>query len=114
MTDCIFCKIVSGEIPSDFVYEDDDVVAFDDMNPQSPAHTLIIPKRHISTLNDLTPADAELIGKLFLGAKEVAKIKGVDEAGYRTLINCNKDGGQVVFHIHLHMMGGRRMGWPPG
>ena len=114
MDDCLFCKMVSGEIQPDVVYEDDDVLAFRDINPQAPVHVVLIPKRHISTLNDLTPGDAELVGKLFLAAKTVAASEGIAEAGYRTLFNCNKEGGQVVFHIHLHLMGGRRMGWPPG
>jgi histidine triad (HIT) family protein len=114
MDDCLFCKMVSGEIQPDVVYEDDDVLAFRDINPQAPVHVVLIPKRHISTLNDLSPADAELVGKLFLAAKTVAVSEGIAEPGYRTLFNCNKEGGQVVFHIHLHLMGGRPMGWPPG
>jgi len=114
MDDCLFCKMASGEIKPDVMYEDDDVLAFRDINPQAPVHALIIPKRHISTLNDLEEHDAETIGKLFLAASHVAKQEGIDEAGYRTLINCNEQGGQVVFHIHLHLLGGRRMGWPPG
>ena len=114
MDDCLFCKMVSGEIQPDVVYEDDDVLAFRDINPQAPVHVVLIPKRHISTLNDLAPTDAELVGRLFLAAKTVAASEGIAEAGYRTLFNCNKEGGQVVFHIHLHLMGGRPMGWPPG
>ena len=114
MDDCLFCKMASGEIKPDVLYEDDDVLAFRDINPQAPVHALIIPKRHISTLNDLEEQDAETIGKLFLAASNVAKQEGIDEAGYRTLINCNEQGGQVVFHVHLHLLGGRRMGWPPG
>lgn len=114
MDDCLFCKMISGEIQPDVVYEDDAVLAFRDINPQAPFHALIVPKRHISTLNDLTPDDAELMGRLHLAAKAVAAQAGIAEAGYRTLINCNDEGGQVVFHIHLHLLGGRRMGWPPG
>lgn len=114
MDDCLFCKMVSGEIKPDVLYENDDVLAFRDINPQAPVHILIIPKRHVSTLNDLEERDAGMIGKLFLAAKNVAAQEGIDEAGYRTLINCNEQGGQVVFHIHLHLLGGRRMGWPPG
>ena len=114
MDDCLFCKMASGEIKPDVLYEDDDVLAFRDINPQAPVHILIIPKRHVSTLNDLEERDAGMIGKLFLAAKNVAAQEGIDEAGYRTLINCNEQGGQVVFHIHLHLLGGRRMGWPPG
>jgi histidine triad (HIT) family protein len=114
MDECLFCKMVAGDIPADIVYQDDDVLAFRDINPQAPVHVLIIPKRHISTLNDLTPDDAELIGKLSLAAAKIAQQEGVADAGYRTLINTNREGGQVVFHIHMHLMGGRRMGWPPG
>ena len=114
MDDCLFCKMVAREIEPDVVYEDDDVLAFRDINPQAPVHVLIIPKRHISTLNDLQPSDAELIGKLSLAAARVASQEGIAEDGYRTLINTNREGGQVVFHVHMHLMGGRRMGWPPG
>jgi histidine triad (HIT) family protein len=113
MSDCLFCKFVSGEIVPQTVYEDDDVLAFRDINPQAPTHVLIIPKKHIPTLNDLTPDDAELIGKLYLAAGKIAKEEGLD-AGYRTIINCNEQAGQTVFHIHLHLIGGRSMGWPPG
>ena len=98
----------------DLIYQDDEVMAFRDINPQAPVHFLVIPRRHIATLNDLGEGDAELIGKLFLGAKKAAEKEEIDESGYRTLINCNADGGQDVFHVHLHVMGGRRMGWPPG
>ncbi|MDJ0808294.1 MAG: histidine triad nucleotide-binding protein [Gammaproteobacteria bacterium] len=114
MTDCLFCKFVSGEIKPNVVYEDGDVLAFRDVNPQAPTHVLVIPKRHISTLNDLQSDDAELIGKLYLAAKQVAEEEGIAEPGYRTLINCNAGAGQTVFHIHLHLLGGRPMGWPPG
>ena len=108
MEDCLFCKMVNGEITPDKVYEDDQVLAFRDINPQAPVHVLIVPKRHIATLNDLQPEDRETMGSLFIAAKKVA------ERGYRTLINCNREGGQVVFHVHLHLVGGRPMGWPPG
>lgn len=114
MSDCLFCKMVSREIQPDIVYEDDDVLAFRDINPQAPVHVLIIPKRHISTLNDLEEGDAELIGRLHLAAKRVADQDGIAEAGYRTVFNCNEAGGQLVFHAHLHLLGGRAMGWPPG
>lgn len=114
MSDCLFCKFVSGEISPQTVYEDDDVLAFRDINPQAPCHVLIIPKKHISTLNDLTEEDADLVGKLYLAATKVAKQEGIDEAGYRTVMNCNEQAGQTVFHIHLHLLGGRRMNWPPG
>jgi histidine triad (HIT) family protein len=114
MSDCLFCKFVSGEITPDVVYDDPDVLAFRDVNPQAPTHILVIPKRHISTLNDLDSGDAELVGKLYLAAQQVAQDEGIAEPGYRTLINCNAEAGQSVFHIHLHLLGGRPMGWPPG
>ena len=114
MTDCIFCKIAAGEIPSEFVYEDDQVVGFRDLNPQAPTHVLLIPRRHIATLNDLRPEDEALVGHLYTAAAQVARQEGLAEAGYRTVINCNADGGQTVFHLHLHLLGGRRMSWPPG
>lgn len=114
MAECLFCRIIRGEIPSKKVYEDEDAFAFRDIDPQAPTHILILPKRHIATLNDLTPEDAELVGKLFLVAKKLAKDEGVAEAGYRAVFNCNADAGQAVFHLHLHLLGGRPMGWPPG
>lgn len=106
--------MLNNEIPVDVVYEDDDVLAFNDINPQAPVHVLIIPRVHIATLNDLQTGHAEITGRLFLAAKEVAKQKGLSAGGYRTVINCNADAGQTVFHIHLHLLGGRRMDWPPG
>ncbi len=112
--DCLFCKMVAGEIQPDTVYEDDDVLAFRDINPQAPTHVLIIPKRHISTINDLQPEDAELVGKLYLVAAKIAKIEGFAEDGYRVVMNCNEAGGQSVFHIHLHLLGGRNFTWPAG
>ena len=114
MTDCLFCKMVSGEIQPDRVVETDDILAFRDINPQAPTHILIIPKKHISTTNDITEADAEIMGKLHLVAKDIAAQEGLAEPGYRTVMNCNSDGGQAVYHIHLHLLGGRQMGWPPG
>ena len=114
MTDCIFCKIVSGDIPADIVYQDEDVVAFRDLNPQAPTHILVIPRKHIATTNDIQPEDAELVGKMHLAAKQIARDEGIAESGYRTVLNCNAAAGQTVFHIHLHVMGGRPMGWPPG
>lgn len=114
MTDCIFCKIISGDIPGDIVHQDDDVLAFRDLNPKAPTHILIIPKTHISTLNDLQVEDAELVGKLYLAAKKIAADEGIAEDGYRTVMNCNAQAGQTVFHIHLHLLGGRPMSWPPG
>jgi len=114
MSDCLFCKFVAGEIKPDLVYEDDELLAFRDINPQAPLHVLVIPKRHIATLNDLGQADAPLLGRMLLAAKRIATDEGVAEAGYRTLINCNAEAGQTVFHIHLHLLGGRPMHWPPG
>lgn len=114
MTDCLFCKMASGEIQPDVVLENDDVMAFRDVNPQAPTHVLVIPKQHISTINDLTDDQAELVGKLFLAAQEVARIDGLDNRGYRTVMNCLEEAGQSVFHLHLHVLGGRPMQWPPG
>lgn len=114
MNDCLFCKMVRREITPDVVYENDDVLAFRDINPQAPTHVLVIPKTHITSLNDIGDADAALIGKLYLAARQIASEAGVADAGYRTLINCGDDGGQSVFHIHLHLLAGRQMTWPPG
>jgi histidine triad (HIT) family protein len=114
MSDCIFCRIASGEIKSDRVYEDGQVLAFRDLNPQAPVHVLVIPRRHIATLNDLTPADAELMGRMLLAAQTVARQEGIADRGYRTVFNCNAGAGQSVFHIHLHLLGGRLLDWPPG
>ncbi|MCB1807196.1 MAG: histidine triad nucleotide-binding protein [Candidatus Competibacteraceae bacterium] len=114
MSETIFSKIIAREIPADIVFENDQVLAFRDINPQAPVHVLIIPKKPIATLNELADADAELVGQLFLAAKQIAADMGVAEAGYRTVMNCNRDGGQDVFHIHLHLLAGRQMGWPPG
>jgi len=114
MTDCLFCKIAAKQIPATVVYEDDDVIAFRDIAPQAPVHILTIPKRHVTTLNDATPADAGLLGKLILTAQGLAQKEGIAESGYRVAMNCNRDGGQTVFHIHLHLLGGRAMHWPPG
>lgn len=104
---CLFCKLVNGEIPSDVIYEDDTVLAFRDISPQAPVHALIIPKRHIETVNDLTDADAGLIGELVLRARALAAEQGIAEPGYRLILNCNPDGGQTVYHLHLHLLGGR-------
>lgn len=114
MTDCIFCKIAAGEIPAEVVYEDEDVLVFRDLNPQAPTHVLVIPRHHIATINDLQPEDAELVGKMTLAAKAVAEQEGIAQEGYRTVFNCNAAAGQTVFHIHMHVLGGRAMGWPPG
>ena len=114
MADCLFCKMVSGEITPDTVYEDDDILAFKDINPQAPLHVLIIPKAHIATVNDLSDVNAATVGRLFLTAKQIAADNGLTEPGYRLVMNCNADAGQTVFHIHLHLLGGRPMTWPPG
>jgi histidine triad (HIT) family protein len=111
---CLFCKIVAGEIPSKRVFEDESVLAFEDINPQAALHVLVIPKRHISTLNDLQDHDDALIGGLVRRAAAIAAERGVSESGYRAVFNCNSDAGQTVSHIHLHVLGGRRLGWPPG
>ena len=111
---CLFCKIVAGEIPSKRIYEDADLVAFEDINPQAPLHCLVVPRRHVATLNDLQAGDDGLVGAMVRRAAAIAKDRGLDAGGYRTVFNCNSDAGQTVFHIHLHVLGGRRMGWPPG
>jgi histidine triad (HIT) family protein len=113
-SNCIFCKIVSGAIKADIVYEDNEVIAFNDIKPQAPVHILIIPKRHISRLSDLESADADVFGKLAIAANVIARKKMVVETGFRLVANCNKDAGQEVFHIHMHLLGGRKFSWPPG
>lgn len=110
----IFTKIIRKEIPAKIIYEDGDVLAFEDIQPQAPIHILVIPKKEIPTLNDLKSEDAELMGKLFLVAQKIAKEQGFAEQGYRTVFNCNEDGGQTVNHIHLHLLAGRSLTWPPG
>ena len=114
MSDDLFLKIIAGEIPAEIVYEDDDVLAFNDVNPQAPVHVLIIPKRHIRTLNDVTDQDQELVGKLLNVARKIAREKSVSNEGFRVVMNCNEGAGQSVFHIHLHLLGGRPLSWPPG
>ncbi len=113
MTDTIFTKIISREIPSDIVYEDDLCLAFKDINPQAPVHLLIIPKKQIATINDIESSDRELIGHLFLTAGKIAKQMGFDDDGYRVVMNCNEAAGQTVYHIHLHLLAGKPLGWPP-
>ena len=108
MSDCLFCKIVNGDIPAELIYEDDDVAAFNDVNPQAPHHFLCIPKRHIATTNDIKDSDAETLGKLTLAASKIAKQRGIAEDGYRMVMNCNNHGGQTVFHIHMHVLAGRQ------
>ena len=112
--DCPFCKIAAGEIDSQIVHSDEHAVAFRDLNPQAPTHILVIPRRHIATLNDAEDADRELLGHLVHTASRVAASEGLDADGYRVVMNCNRGGGQTVFHTHLHLLGGRQMTWPPG
>ena len=114
MAETLFSKIVRREIPAEIVYENDAVLAFRDLNPQAPVHVLFIPKKTLATLNDAAPADAELLGKLLLATADYARQQGFAEQGYRTVINCNADGGQTVFHLHVHLLAGRRLHWPPG
>lgn len=113
-SDCLFCKIIAGEIPGHLVYEDKDVVAFKDIDPKAPLHVLIVPRRHIATLNDLSPTDDALVGALVRRAAALAKQHGYSDRGYRTVLNCNREAGQSVFHIHLHLLAGRGFHWPPG
>ena len=112
--DCLFCKFIAGEIETDVVFETDEVFAFRDINPQAPTHILIIPRKHFATVNELSEADAETVGKLYLVAKELAREEGFSEEGYRLVMNCNAAAGQTVFHLHLHLLGGREFTWPPG
>jgi len=114
MDDCLFCKIAKGEIPSKRIYEDDELLAFHDIGPKAPVHFLVIPKRHIASLMELEKADTDLVGRLVFKAQEIAKELGCSEKGARFVFNCKSDGGQTVEHLHLHVLGGRAMGWPPG
>ncbi|HTP52266.1 MAG TPA: histidine triad nucleotide-binding protein [Anaeromyxobacteraceae bacterium] len=114
MPDCLFCKIVRKEIPARLVHEDEEVVAFEDLNPQAPVHVLVVPRRHVASLNELEPGDDALVGKLLRVAAKVARERGVADPGWRAVVNVNRDGGQLVFHVHLHCLGGRPMFWPPG
>ena len=112
--DCLFCKIAAREIPAKIVYEDEELVAFEDISPQAPVHILVIPRQHIARLNDLQPEHDELLGKIVRLAKRLAKERDIDEPGYRVVMNCNEQAGQSVFYIHLHLLGGRSLQWPPG
>ena len=114
MTECLFCKIIAHEIPASIVYEDDRILAFNDINPQAPMHVLVVPKRHVATLNELSPDDDQMVGELVRRAAAIAKERGVSTGGFRTVFNTNREAGQTVFHIHLHLLGGRAMHWPPG
>lgn len=111
---CLFCRIAKKEIPSKIIFEDEKILAFEDIRPLAPVHILVIPKEHIEKVSDLNKSNADLIASLVLGAKRIAKDKGIEESGYRIVFNCNKDAGQEVFHLHLHLLGGRKFGWPPG
>jgi histidine triad (HIT) family protein len=111
---CLFCKIIAKEIPSKVVYEDDEVLAFEDINPQAPVHVLVIPKKHFATSLEIPEEDNALIGRLVQVANNIAKDRGAADSGFRTVINCNRDAGQTVFHVHLHLLAGRPMHWPPG
>lgn len=113
-SDCLFCKILDGEIPADIIYESDTVVAFRDINPQAPLHVLIIPRKHIATINDISETDEATVGSLYSAASEIARSAGYADDGYRVVMNCNEAAGQTVFHIHLHLLAGRSLSWPPG
>ena len=112
--DCLFCKIIQREIPASIVYEDDRVLAFNDINPQASTHVLVVPKKHIATLNDLQSGDDAIVGEVVRRAAAIAEERGIAAGGYRTVFNTNRDAGQTVFHIHLHLIGGRNLSWPPG
>ena len=114
MSECLFCKIVARTIPAALVYEDDLVVAFDDINPQAPTHTLVSPRKHVTSIAVLQDSDVGLVGHLMLAGNKIAKMKGIADAGYRIVVNTGVHGGQSVFHLHLHVLGGRHMAWPPG
>jgi len=114
MENCLFCRIAAGEIPSRKVFEDDQIFAFEDIHPQAPVHILLIPKKHIPTLNDLTEEDRVLLGHLLLAASRIARERGLDSRGFRLNANCLESAGQSVFHVHFHLLGGRPFGWPPG
>ena len=114
MTDCLFCKMASGEIKPDVVFESDEVLAFRDLHPQAPTHVLLIPKKHIASINDIADEDQALIGKLYTAARDIASDQSFAALGYRVVMNCGEDGGQTVGHLHLHLLAGRQMVWPPG
>jgi histidine triad (HIT) family protein len=112
--DCLFCRIAEGRIPATLVFSNDEIVAFRDINPQAPTHVLVIPRRHITSVLDLSPDDEALAGRLLRMAASIAKAEKIADAGFRLVLNCNRDGGQTVFHLHVHLVGGRAMTWPPG
>lgn len=111
---CLFCRILDGDIPAELIYESETAVAFRDINPQAPTHVLVIPRKHISTINDIEPDDEAIVGSLYSAARDIAEREGIADEGYRAVMNCNEGAGQSVFHIHLHVLGGRQLGWPPG
>jgi histidine triad (HIT) family protein len=111
---CLFCRLIAGEIPAKIVHQDDDLIAFEDINPQAPMHVLVVPRRHVATLNELSADDDVLVGRMIRRAAAIAASRGFAEGGYRTVFNCNPDAGQTVFHVHLHVLGGRKLTWPPG
>ena len=114
MADCLFCKIAAGDIPATLVHQDEHLIAFKDINPQAPMHVLVVPRRHVSSLNELAETDDQLLGEMIRRAAAIAREHGHADRGYRTVFNCNADAGQTVFHIHLHVLGGRTFKWPPG
>jgi histidine triad (HIT) family protein len=114
MPDCLFCKIITRQVPASIVYEDQRVLAFNDINPQAPTHVLVIPKRHIESLNEMSVEDDQIVGEIVRRAAAIAKERGLSAGGFRTVFNTNRDAGQTVFHVHLHLLGGRVMAWPPG
>jgi histidine triad (HIT) family protein len=114
VNECLFCGIIQGKVKGDVVYQDDSIVAFKDINPKAPVHILVVPRKHIATLTDLEPADGAVIGAIFTVAGKLAEERGIAQKGYRVVVNCGADAGQTVFHLHYHLLGGRRMSWPPG
>ena len=113
-SDCLFCKILAGDIPADIIYESDTAIAFRDINPRAPTHVLIVPREHIATINDIDPEQEAIVGSLFSAARAIAAQEGISDDGYRAVMNCNAAAGQTVFHLHLHLLGGRILSWPPG
>ena len=113
-SNCLFCKVLAGDIPADIIYESETAIGFRDINPQAPTHVLIIPRKHIATINEIADEDQSIVGSLYSAAREIAASEGLTDEGYRAVMNCNEAAGQTVFHIHLHLLGGRPLGWPPG
>jgi histidine triad (HIT) family protein len=113
-SNCLFCKVLAGDIPADIIYESETAIGIRDINPQAPTHVLIIPRKHIATINEIVDEDQSIVGSLYSAAREIAASEGLTDEGYRAVMNCNEAAGQTVFHIHLHLLGGRPLGWPPG